>query len=665
MDPSVYARAHGVQSESNNVTVTRVACGEIMYRRAVDTYRRDMKYKLNHLRKEQKRLRGCMRGYRRKLRESHQGENDKLMHETTTGECHKNLKTSVIVHHSSNKDSSEIIRDSSHTFFNNGFAHTLPDKTRTRPNATSAPLTEKKALLVEDNSKTLSARSCDPSFSQYTTGHQQADNPIRSDSPVNQANDETIKRRPVVMEHVGRTVRIGSGKIGALSRQIHVSIADSELEDDAFEDVSDSSDEEGGDREKDAPIDVVSFRNGMFIREITPLTLMRGNGAYFKSAPKEVRLDKKDNGDQQTKISVCGSEEALPVTVDFPDSTSYSGTRTYDIKKEEGINQTESSQTALPSIPLKSALVASTQLHQKVNVDKPKTEESVGSKRKKEKEGVSFNDIIKIQISNNTKKLFSLVDRLAKTSGIPENPAPQKSKDRFIKKDPRENVAIMRRAQAAKTGFGAPGPTTHDSVYYAIKYGYLSDAEIPDQIPDISRPTSRGSREQDRTLTSVAHSISTRSHHLSDSETISNTMSIISLSKNEDTEEFRRPQIYSESEGGSHLHNKAHDDDIGTELDSLLSEQKEKQRDRRRSSILEASKFVTANRRRRNSNVNYRVFPSVSEHSKREKELFIRPRRDATKPEHIEVSHDHKEPWTSAFGRIKMMHTLVELADIL
>ena len=39
MDPSAYARHRGIQSEANKVTVTRVAGGEIEYRRVVDTFR--------------------------------------------------------------------------------------------------------------------------------------------------------------------------------------------------------------------------------------------------------------------------------------------------------------------------------------------------------------------------------------------------------------------------------------------------------------------------------------------------------------------------------------------------------------------------------------------------------------------------------------------------
>ena len=617
-----------------------------------------MKSKLNRLRKEQKRLRRCMRGYQRKLRESQQSEHD--MQGATTDKSQKKPKNSTIVNHNDDNNTSETGRVSK-TFAKSRYEDSVPDKTRTRPNASSASLAEKQTLFVENKFMTLSARSCDPSFSQHTTGSQQADDSSTSASFENQAKYETNKSHPIFIENVGRTVRKGSGKIGASSRQVHVSVAESELKDDAFEDLSDSSDEEGGEPKKYLPIDVVSFRNGVFVREITPLTLMKGNTAYFQSASKEMNTVKIEESQKDPELSGCDKEEAITVGISANRLHSNSGIS--DLKKEQSHIQTKCSQTELIGIPLKSLAVAS---HQIKEAHKPKPDESKDLKKRKEKVGVSFNDIIKIQISNNTKKLFSLVDRLAKTNGIPETPVQQQSKARLARKDPRENVATMRRAQAAKAGFVASDITTHGSVYYAIKYGYSSDGGISGKTQDVSRPTSTEGRERDRTRTPGGQSVSTKSYLASNSETLSNTMSVISLSQNDNTmlEKFRTPLSCSESEEGRHLPIKTYDDDISTELASFLSQQKEKQRNKRRSNILEASKYVTAVRRR-SVIANYGASSVVSEHYKRERELFIRQRRDSTKPEHVQVSNDHKEPWTSAFGRIKMMHTLADLTHIL
>jgi hypothetical protein len=47
-----------------------VAGNEVQYRRAIDTYQRDLRYNINQIGKEQKQLRASMRRYYRKLRES-------------------------------------------------------------------------------------------------------------------------------------------------------------------------------------------------------------------------------------------------------------------------------------------------------------------------------------------------------------------------------------------------------------------------------------------------------------------------------------------------------------------------------------------------------------------------------------------------------------------
>ena len=76
--PGSYARAAGLQSEINKVTVTRVAGGEVQYRRAIDTYQRDLRYHVSNIGREQKQLRRSMRRYHRKLREGKKERHQRL-----------------------------------------------------------------------------------------------------------------------------------------------------------------------------------------------------------------------------------------------------------------------------------------------------------------------------------------------------------------------------------------------------------------------------------------------------------------------------------------------------------------------------------------------------------------------------------------------------------
>lgn len=61
--PFTYTKAYGVQSEISYATVNRVAGQEVNFHRNVNTYHRDMMFKINSLCREQKRL----KEYRRQL----------------------------------------------------------------------------------------------------------------------------------------------------------------------------------------------------------------------------------------------------------------------------------------------------------------------------------------------------------------------------------------------------------------------------------------------------------------------------------------------------------------------------------------------------------------------------------------------------------------------
>jgi hypothetical protein len=66
---SSYARAAGIQSEINKVTVTRVAGSEVEYQRQMNLHRKNMEFVVRNIRKEQNKLKTSIARYSTKLRE--------------------------------------------------------------------------------------------------------------------------------------------------------------------------------------------------------------------------------------------------------------------------------------------------------------------------------------------------------------------------------------------------------------------------------------------------------------------------------------------------------------------------------------------------------------------------------------------------------------------
>ncbi|XP_061174209.1 uncharacterized protein LOC133183267 [Saccostrea echinata] len=66
---SSYARAAGIQSEINKVTVTRVAGSEVEYQRQMNLHRKNMEFVIRNIRKEQTKLKRSIEKYSTKLRD--------------------------------------------------------------------------------------------------------------------------------------------------------------------------------------------------------------------------------------------------------------------------------------------------------------------------------------------------------------------------------------------------------------------------------------------------------------------------------------------------------------------------------------------------------------------------------------------------------------------
>ncbi|XP_033749844.1 uncharacterized protein LOC117334369 isoform X2 [Pecten maximus] len=70
MAHSAYARAAGLQSEVNKITVTRVAGNEVEYKRQLNLYRKDMMLTINNIQREEKRLKKSMVKYRGRMQQN-------------------------------------------------------------------------------------------------------------------------------------------------------------------------------------------------------------------------------------------------------------------------------------------------------------------------------------------------------------------------------------------------------------------------------------------------------------------------------------------------------------------------------------------------------------------------------------------------------------------
>lgn len=98
---SSYARAAGIQSEINKVTVTRVAGSEVEYQRQMNLHRKNMEFVVRNIKKEQNKLRKSIAKYSTKLREGRRDrekrERDEKIRDQRSSDNMKHVSTIFVV----------------------------------------------------------------------------------------------------------------------------------------------------------------------------------------------------------------------------------------------------------------------------------------------------------------------------------------------------------------------------------------------------------------------------------------------------------------------------------------------------------------------------------------------------------------------------------------
>lgn len=303
---------------------------------------------------------------------------------------------------------------------------------------------------------------------------------------------------------------------------------------------------------------------------------------------------------------------------------------------------------------------------------------SVGGRLRRRKGGVSYGDLVKLQHGSSTKRLFTLVDRLASKHGIAEPPASRASKASSL--DPRANARIKRRGEWPESQM-SDDMVRQAAVLYSIKYGYhvtddgpSDDVTLPLFLPlEISgQPTVGNDGEEVSIDTDVTEKDRV------DSYRSNRTSRITSTSVRRDSIDVTSP-YYTFSEAGSSLFfDEIFSNGLPDSLDiharrtsrskirqplsmSQLSEQATKVRER---SILAAdsqSLSVTTDSNTPRPPSSPPSCLPLHSHSK------ARARRDSVSNQLQrrlqEQTSGAAMAWHSAFGRLKLLHTLYDLSQ--
>ncbi|XP_005098835.1 uncharacterized protein LOC101857644 [Aplysia californica] len=670
MDPASYARAHGVQSEASKVTVTRVACGELQYRREVDTYRRDMQSKVTSIRREQRKLRRCMRGYRRKLKESQLSHGD---------------------------EGKTVVRDDEEPVTTDDIVFPGAVDTTVMFGGLSAPpdiqhFHEHGISLVGIDRKPLRGHS--DVYGVFDGGDE-----LTNDVNEQEAGDDHLKADEnatrMVIENVGRTARWGSGKIGGTSSTKQNAAACDE--EDAYSLLSDSSEDEDDEQQGGVEdIEVVIFKHGRFFKQSAPGSLTRTKSSVYLKAPPAREGERVEEAEEmEGETTEDGQKEVLDNeanTNDETEETNLLGNVVHQGHKDSSfVNSTPS---VLPSIKGTEKKVKEHVVLLREPTDL-KVLERKKKLQKKRSGGVSFGDLMKFQHGTSTKRLFALVDRLAEQNGLSEI---KEEHHLTAARDPRVNAAVKRRALGqGLTNSGPSSMTTYGSVFYTMKFGYVSDAEDTHDNGEsglsLNDSTSPMPVTKNQNLNPFSlkppqpsfrdnKPMSEYSNYSFDAPTsmLSTDFSFLNVQSSDDVDGRKLSQ--SEPRGGHPPRTEAtRASDYQTRvIDQVWANNEpsiaafrsglEQERKGRKSSILEASHYVSSNNtaRRKLSEAKPGLRPIDETYAKREKDLFRK--RAPAKLNHLSTMHqqmaeDQAVPWSSAFSRIKMMHTLVDLSHFM
>lgn len=307
--------------------------------------------------------------------------------------------------------------------------------------------------------------------------------------------------------------------------------------------------------------------------------------------------------------------------------------------------------------------------------------------------GISFADLLKFRHGSNTKKLFALVDRLAEQNGLKNILVSPAAMSQSI--DPRDNVARKRREKHNDDTVDLSHPTIvkFASMFYSMKFGYnfLSAIRKPKDTCGVNED------DRDRDPFTPAQPVGQSVDASSSSYDISSKPSTRQIIPTTNTT-TNTPLAETETSVGVSIvnfHSAAHlgvkpsfssrrlskavsDDSRRTSVYSTINEIPDKtniqqspkigldskRRNSRRTSILEASNFIS--QRRASQMIQHQGLPGflpVPDQRGRDAAHHQHQHRDKVGRTHQPLMHVQRAeekivPWPSALGQIKLIHSL-------
>ncbi|KAK7116509.1 uncharacterized protein [Littorina saxatilis] len=441
--PGSYARAAGLQSEINKVTITRVAGGEVQFRRAIDTYQKDLRCNVNQIGREQKLLRRSLKKYHKKLRE---GKKERRQREAKEREDSNRLKQNARQF----KEATKAVR-------RNVLVLTDPKEEAEGHQDEVAP---EESSASEEQNTGLGTLPESPDSGIGSEG----DDKLSVDSAAQAGKGEGAKRKVFMTSQKGKMPYFKAKKgqrdkiSGNKQSHAHEDFSEEEAsegvtekgEEGIFLAVINEEGEDGGDQSK------LSSAKAL---------LMSAAKSYPETQADEMQHKDTDDGSKDSKRQTHrGRTKIVSMTsLNTKNVTSSGETQMANHTDLEADHQG----SRKPSFGTVGAVVMLT----------TKT-----SRRKKT--DVSYSDLIKLQHTHTsgTKLLFNLVDRLASKHGIGDLPPLKSSRSSSL--DPRSNVKIKKRGNGPESQM-SDGMVKQAAALYTMKYGYgvLDDAVSDDVIP--------------------------------------------------------------------------------------------------------------------------------------------------------------------------------------
>ncbi|XP_076444240.1 uncharacterized protein LOC143282474 [Babylonia areolata] len=445
--PGSYARAAGLQSEINKVTVTRVAGSEVQFRRTIDTYQRDLRYNVNHIGREQRLLKRSLRRYSKKLLDSKKDRQQRQVKEKEQSEKKKQNVKKIQEAEQALKRTALSVRPSD--------VSSSPENNQLDVSQTNSD----NAFVTGQPPSTLSTLSESPD-SGVGSETEDTSSPESTDEQV---HDISGKTRPQQTDKAfltsGRNkppylaARRGHRKTNQEDRHTH----------------------QGKDSCTQDCINVSTLLTNN--EELLPIIAEENEDGTDQLKVPSAKSSSAEAGDQlQEQSDECpvdcgknGNDSQMTSTVKtLPPVVTCLDTKSVCHPKKPNKDEAPSAQPDN---------IHKTKEHQGVNTEHSGA--TVTKKKPRRRTGISYGDLIKLQHTHtsSTKQLFKLVDRLASVHGIvvPRHPSTPSSLD------PRNNVKIKRRSRGSLT---SDGIVKQAAVLYPMKYGY----NLPDQGPEDATP---------------------------------------------------------------------------------------------------------------------------------------------------------------------------------